>query len=323
MTPCTELHGPSYLPVSSCWLQLAAARRQINQRCQITLQIIWSSAGRHKLTQFMQKVYSQSIFWIKAFPWESCFNLQKVAFCRQMVRWMKFRRQPNRVQSWAFFFFSFKRTEHLLRNVILGRCLWSRFNSPIWFISNWCHINSTHVQYGPLSRFGAGLKGTSALKVSPPCYQKNSGSVHTGAWTYTLWFSTHTLTDWATSSRNIKLINVQNSRSQNTFLPHSAFLGWHFRDKLPLWPMQTAIPSYLNFYIQHINGEWSACLRGFSCFCQIADSNKHSSNFCQNYLPVKMMDCPPQRLKSWKIKWNAFGLGCRSTGRININVLLL
>lgn len=230
---------------------------------------------------------------------------------------------PTKCKAGLFFFFSFKRTEHLLRNVILGRCLWSRFNSPIWFISNWCHINSTHVHYGPLSRFGAGLKGTSALKVSPPCYQKNTGSVHTGAWTYTLWFSTHTLTDWATSSRNIKLINVQNSRSQNTFLPHSAFLGWHFRDKLSLWPMQTAIPSYLNFYIQHINGEWSAYLRGFSCFCQIADSNKHSSNFCQNYLPVKMMDCPPQRLKSWKIKWNAFGLGCRSIGRININVLLL
>lgn len=101
--PCTELRVPSYLPVSSCWLQLPASRKQINQRCQITLQIIWSHAGRHKLTQFMQKVCSQSIFWIKAFLWESCFNLQKVAFCRQMVCWMKFRLRPNFVQGCPFF----------------------------------------------------------------------------------------------------------------------------------------------------------------------------------------------------------------------------
>lgn len=131
--PCTELRVPSYLPVSSCWLQLPASRRQINQRCQITLQIIWSHAGRHKLTQFMQKVCSQSIFWIKAFLWESCFNLQKVAFCRQMVCWMKFRLRPNFVQGCPFFvFLFFKKTEHLLLHVVLGRCLLSHFNSNIW-----------------------------------------------------------------------------------------------------------------------------------------------------------------------------------------------
>lgn len=35
--------------------------------------------------------------------------------------------------------FFLKRTEHLLRNVILGWCLFSLFNT-IWFISNWCKV---------------------------------------------------------------------------------------------------------------------------------------------------------------------------------------
>lgn len=91
----------------------------------------------------------------------------------------------------AGLFFSFKRTEHLFQTVILGRCLWSHFNSLILVRFKLMQNVTLIVHYGPRSRFGTGLKGTSALKVSIPCYQNTSGSVHSGAWTETLWFSTH------------------------------------------------------------------------------------------------------------------------------------
>lgn len=55
---CRTLAVFSHLPVSSCWLQLAAGKRRINQCCQITMQIIWSGAG----TQFMLKMHRISIY---------------------------------------------------------------------------------------------------------------------------------------------------------------------------------------------------------------------------------------------------------------------
>lgn len=50
LSPCRMLAVFSHLPVSSCCLQLAARKRRINQCCQITMQIIWSGAGTHSLT---------------------------------------------------------------------------------------------------------------------------------------------------------------------------------------------------------------------------------------------------------------------------------
>lgn len=67
LSPCMTLAVFPHLPVSSCWLQLAAGKRRINQCCQITMQIMRSGAGRPNSTHFMQKTHRQSIFWFTRF----------------------------------------------------------------------------------------------------------------------------------------------------------------------------------------------------------------------------------------------------------------
>lgn len=54
VTARTPLAAISQLPGGSCWLQLAAAEGEINQRCQIAARIAWPGAGETQGTSWVE-----------------------------------------------------------------------------------------------------------------------------------------------------------------------------------------------------------------------------------------------------------------------------